>query len=237
MFLVGALPAVLVFFILLFVPESQRWKKSVSAIAAKPVREIIDSGLLPRAILGVFLASVALIGTWGSVQWIPLLADKLAGAANAAAKAQAQTWQGVGAIVGCLIAPQIGAWLGRRIAYFILCLGSLTISQIFFRGIHEYGTLFLLMSFVTSAITASFYGWFPLYLPELFPTRVRATGQGLCYNFGRVFAAGGAMVQGELVSHFNGSYARAGSVVTLVYLIGMVIIWLAPETKGRPLPE
>jgi len=235
--LVGALPAVLVFFILLFVPESQRWKKSVSTSVAQPVREIIAAGLLPRAILGVFLASVALIGTWGSVQWIPLWADKLAGAANAGAKAQAQTWQGVGAIVGCLIAPQIGAWLGRRMAYFLLCFGSLIITAIFFRTITEYNTLFLFMSFLTSAITASFYGWFPLYLPELFPTRVRATGQGLCYNFGRVFAAGGAMVQGQLVSQFKGSYAQAGSVVTLVYLIGMVIIWFGPETKGKLLPE
>jgi SHS family sialic acid transporter-like MFS transporter len=97
--------------------------------------------------------------------------------------------------------------------------------------------MFLFMSFLTSAITASFYGWFPLYLPELFPTRVRATGQGLCYNFGRIFAAGGAMVQGTLVNYFHGSYAKAGSVVTLVYLIGMVIIWFAPETKGKALPE
>jgi MFS family permease len=235
-FLVGAIPAVLVFFILLFVPESQRWKKSVSAAVSKPVREIIESGLLMRAILGVLLASVALIGTWGSVQWIPLIADKLA-VGNPDAKAYAQMWQGVGAIVGCLIAPQIGAWLGRRVAYFILCLGSVAICQIFFRVIHEYGTMFLFMSFLTSAITASFYGWFPLYLPELFPTRVRATGQGLCYNFGRIFAAAGAMVQGTLVNYFQGSYAKAGAVVTLVYLIGMGIIWLAPETKGKPLPE
>jgi SHS family sialic acid transporter-like MFS transporter len=237
MFLVGALPAVLVFFILLFVPESSRWQKSVASSASKPVREIIAAGLLPRALLGVLLASVALIGTWGSVQWIPLWADKLAGAANAGAKAQAQTWQGVGAIVGCLIAPQIGAWLGRRMAYFILCTGSVIICAIFFRTITEYGTVFLFMSFLTSAITASFYGWFPLYLPELFPTRVRATGQGLCYNFGRVFAAGGAMVQGNLVTHFKGSYAQAGAVVTLVYLVGMALIWFAPETKGKPLPE
>jgi hypothetical protein len=92
------------------------------------------------------------------------------------------------------------------------------------------------MSFLISAITASFYGWFPLYLPELFPTRVRATGQGLCYNFGRIFAAGGAMAQGQLVSHFGGSYAQAAAVVTFVYAIGMVIIWFAPETKGKPLP-
>lgn len=237
MFVVGALPALLVFFIRLFVPESDRWKKSVATTAAKPVREIIAAGLLPRAIIGIFLASVALIGTWGSVQWIPLWADQLAGATNPGAKAQAQMWQGVGAIIGCLIAPQIGAWLGRRMAYFLLCLGSVVITAVFFRTISEYNATFLLLSFLTSAITASFYGWFPLYLPELFPTRVRATGQGLCYNFGRIFAAVGAVTQGQLVRHFDGSYAKAGAVVTFVYLIGMAIIWLAPETKGKPLPE
>ena len=236
MFVVGALPALLVFFIRLFVPESGKWKEAVAEKASKPVREIIASGLLPRAVIGIFLASVALIGTWGSVQWIPLLADKLA-VGNPDAKAEAQMWQGVGAIVGCLIAPQIGAWLGRRVAYFILCLGSLVICQVFFRTVTEFGTGFLAMSFLISAITASFYGWFPLYLPELFPTRVRATGQGLCYNFGRIFAAGGALAQGTLVAHFGGSYAQAGAVVTFVYAIGMMIIWLAPETKGKPLPE
>ena len=88
-----------------------------------------------------------------------------------------------------------------------------------------------------SLTTASFYGWFPLYLPELFPTRVRATGQGLSYNFGRLFAAVGALTQGQLVASFGGSYARAGAVVTLIYLAGMVLIWFAPETKGKPLPE
>jgi hypothetical protein len=122
-------------------------------------------------------------------------------------------------------------------AYFLLCLGSVVITAVFFRTITEYNATFLLLSFLTSAITASFYGWFPLYLPELFPTRVRATGQGLCYNFGRIFAAVGAVTQGQLVRHFEGSYAKAGAVVTFVYLIGMAIIWLAPETKGKPLPE
>ena len=82
-----------------------------------------------------------------------------------------------------------------------------------------------------------FYGWLPLYLPELFPTRIRATGQGLCYNSGRILAAVGAIVQGKLVGAYGGSYARAGATVTLVYLVGIVLVWFAPETKNRPLPE
>jgi len=66
---------------------------------------------------------------------------------------------------------------------------------------------------------------------------VRATAQGLAYNAGRVLAAIGALQMGALMRQFDGSYARAGSVITLVYLIGLGLIWLAPETKGRALPE
>ena len=141
-----------------------------------------------------------------------------------------------GAIVGCTAAPLASARVGRRPAYFLLCLASLVLCGFMFRVILEFGRAFLWTAFAVSFATAAFYGWFPLYFPELFPTRVRATGQGLAYNFGRVFAAGGALVQGELVAHFGGSYAQAGALVTLVYLAGMALIWLAPETRGKPLP-
>jgi hypothetical protein len=116
-------------------------------------------------------------------------------------------------------------------------LASLGVCATTFRVITAYGVPLLGWSLAMSLTTASFYGWFPLYLPELFPTRVRATGQGLSYNFGRLFAAAGALTQGALVASFGGSYAQAGAVVTLIYFVGMVLIWFAPETKGKPLPE
>ena len=101
----------------------------------------------------------------------------------------------------------------------------------------EYGLSFLLLDVLVGGATAAFYGWLPLYLPELFPTRARATGQGLCYNLGRVLAAAGAIQMGRLLQAYEGSYARAGAVITLVYALGLGLIWLAPETKGKPLPE
>ena len=238
MMLVAAAPALLVVFIAAFVPESEKWKASLrQGTGANPLREIFSGSMARNTLLGIVFASVALIGTWGSVTWLPLWADQMAGVGNPAAKANTQMIQAFGAIVGALVAPLIGARLGRRPAYFLLCVCSLVVCSLLFRTVNTYGGVFLTYAFLVSAATASFYGWFPLYLPELFPTRVRATGQGLCYNSGRVLAAVGALTQGQLVAHFGGSYAQAGAIVTLVYLVGMAVIWLAPETKGKPLPE
>ncbi|HTA28870.1 MAG TPA: MFS transporter [Candidatus Cybelea sp.] len=234
--LVGALPALLVFFIMFAVPESARWLAAADASRISPVREVFSAGLRKTTLLAMTFASIALIGTWGSVQWLPAWADQLAGKANPSAKANTQMFSAFGAIVGAWFAPFIGARLGRRPAYFLLCLVSFAICAVMFHFVREFAGMFLAMTFLVGASTASFYGWFPLYFPELFPTRVRATGQGLCYNAGRVFAAVGALTQGQLVGHFNGSYAKAGAIITLIYLPGMALIWLAPETKGKPLP-
>jgi MFS family permease len=274
MLLVAALPAFLVVFIIMLVPESERWKESVKTGVSRPVREVFGPALRWRTILAICFASVALIGTWGSVQWLPLWANQMVSDHGFAelrsqhpdwyanpgadptnlpepraaaeltvrkeagnATANMQMIQGLGAIIGTLLAPLLGARLGRRPAFFILCLASFVICAVTFRTIVLYSTAFLWLAFLMSLSTASFYGWFPLYFPELFPTRARATGQGLSYNFGRIFAAVGAVTQGQLVKTFDGSYAKAGAIVTLIYLVGMVLIWFAPETKGKTLPE
>lgn len=235
--LVGAAPALLTFFIRLFVPESDRWKESVAKQTSRPMREIFAGGLIKTTILAIAFSSIALIGTWSSVQWAPLWADQMTGGKVPEAKALTGFASAVGAIIGCILAPLAGGSIGRRPAYFLLCLFSLLSCGYLFRTFETYGTGFLLTVGLVGCCTASFYGWLPLYLPELFPTRVRATGQGLSFNFGRILAAGGAIIQGDLVRHYDESYAKAGAMVTLVYALGLVLIWLAPETKGKPLPD
>ncbi|MBI4583826.1 MAG: MFS transporter [Planctomycetes bacterium] len=237
MMLVGAAPALLVFFIRLFVPESQRWQAAVSRGAAKPVREIFSRPYLKRTLLAIAFASIALIGTWGSVQWTPIWVDQMTEGKEPRAKAVVQIFSALGAISGCLLAPIAGGRIGRRPAFFGLCLASLLICGYLFRAVHAYNFHFLVVIFLTGGATAAFYGWFPLYLPELFPTRMRATGQGVSYNTGRIFAAAGALTQGQLVGTFGGSYPKAGAVVTLIYALGLALIWLAPETRGKPLPD
>jgi len=207
----------------------------------------IWSPTLRRMLLAACLSGVALLGTWSATQWAPTWADQLTQSAERA-KEHTQIWLALGAIVGTIAAALLGDLIGRRPAYFLLCLTSLGSVALLFLGNKEYSTAFLASAFVAGCCTASFYGWLPLYLPELFRTAVRATGQGFGFNFGRILAAVGVLQAGNLVGLFShdvtvgplklpAGYPLACSVVSLIYVVGMVIIWFAPETRGKPLPE
>ncbi len=234
--MVGAAPALLTFLLRLFVPESEKWKAARRTGGVSPAVEIFSPALMKNTLLAISFASVALVVTWGIVQWIPLWADQMAGSRQPAVKAWTQFYQSFGAALGCVLAAILGGILGRRPTYFLLCAASLAATQILFRTIHEVGAGFFVAVFVVGACTASFYGWLPLYLPEIFPTRARATGQGLAFNFGRILAAVGAWQMPALMAFFDKSYPRAGETIVLIYVAGMILIWFAPETKDKPLP-
>ena len=96
--------------------------------------------------------------------------------------------------------------------------------------------MYLCWAFVAGTITAAFYGWLPLYLPELFRTNIRATGQGFGFNFGRVLAAIGVLQLPVVMKQFDVGWQGACTAMSLIYIVGLGLIWLAPETKGKPLP-
>jgi MFS family permease len=148
-----------------------------------------------------------------------------------------QIWSSVGAIIGCIIAPLLGGRFGRRPIYFGMCLISLLSCLYMFLMLDTFDWQFLAVVCLVGGVTASFYGWLPLYLPELFPTRARATGQGISFNFGRILAAVGVILGTGQLARVFGGYAEAGAIISLVYLFGLVLIWFAPETRGQPLPE
>lgn len=229
----------------------------------------LDRGtVLGRMFLGACLSAVALLGTWGTTQWAVTWAGSLKDAALKQTVADtgrpmaelvaeqdslqrfATQWTqiatAVGAIIGTLLAAWAGELFGRRVTYFVLC-GLSMISVLYLYQMHnKFDMQLLIAAGIAGVFTASFYGWLPLYLPELFPTRVRATGQGFAFNFGRILAAIGTLQMSSLLVHFTeietyagvkGGYAIACSLLTVIYFVGMAIIWLAPETKGKALPE
>jgi MFS family permease len=263
--LAGAAPALLTLFVQFAVPESHAWlaRQAEAGPKTDPLKEALGPKLLPTTLIATLLAGVALVGTWGSVQQMPrwvgqsllpapkpeVPVEKMspdeAAAWDARAKAhgklqsEARSWtqiaSGLGAILGSLVGPLLGARFGRRPVYFGLCAASLAVVLATFR-IAEYGPTLLVMVGLCGAATAAFYGWLPLYLPEIFPTRVRATGAGFAFNVGRLVAAVGMFQLAALVE-WRGSQAAGFSTIAFVYVLGMAAIWFAPETNGKPLPE
>lgn len=185
---------------------------------------------------GAGIAAVALLGTWGSTQWASRWVITLPNA-SPLAKEWTLFWLSVGAIVGTMIAALAAGRFGRKITYAVLCVSSIAGALLLYKTNTTYSDYFLFCTFVAGAVTASFYGFFPLYLPELFPTAVRATGQGFAFNFGRIVAAVGGLQTANLMGFFHGSFPAAATVMAGIYLIGLAIIWIGPETKGQPLPE
>src|SRR5581483_7033253 len=130
----------------------------------------------------------------------------------------------------------LGGWLGRRITYCLLCVASLLIIPAFFlpganlivpafvEGDRAALAGYWGLAFVAAAITASFSGWIPLYLPELFRTAYRATGQGFGYNFGRILAAIGVLQLGTLKGLFGG-LPQVYTALGMIYLLGLLLIW------------
>jgi MFS family permease len=224
------------------------------AQAAGSIAPEARSRIVRTMLLAACLSGVALMGTWGSTQWLPKWAiglDKAAVAAGGQAgwqvKETTQIATSTGAIVGTLAVALLAGRFGRRIVYAGLCLASLATIALLYRGTTGYNWGFLGASFLAATTTAGFYGWFPLALPELFPTVVRTTAQGFAFNFGRVLAAVGSLQTAPLIAYFArgldparaelDAFPRAGLTLSAIYLIGFFLVWLIPETRGKPLPE
>lgn len=235
--LVGATPVVLGVAVLALVPESPAWlaeRARPGGPVQAPVREILRGGLLGRTLIGIGLATVPLVGAWGSSKWLLPWADRAGGD-----QALVQAVWAAGAVIGGGLGGWVADRLGRRTAYFLMCVATFSITLGIYRGLEPTAAGFLPAIFALGLVGTLFFGWLPLYLPELFPTRVRATGSGTAFNLGRVVAAVGVLASGSLMTLFEGDYARVGEICAWVYLVGMLLVLVAPDTRptaGRSLP-
>jgi MFS family permease len=189
------------------------------------------------------LAFVVLLGLWGGTMWIPSAIREIAerspgGEALSAPEIERLASRGVillnlGSLIGYLLFGPLADAIGRRGAFLLYFIGAVCLFPITFLGSSSVDTVFLLVPLV-GIFTLGVTSGFPIYLPELFPTAVRTTGVGFCYNLGRFVTAGGVFVTGYLVGAM-GSYAKAATAVSLVYVVGMVVLLFARETRGKTL--
>ena len=242
MFLVGLAPAVVALLVRLKVREPERWKEAVAVERARPSRRLTLADLFTPAtrrdtLVGSLLAFAAVFGLWGATNWTPTLVRELLqprGLETAEMDrlvSYAVMMLNAGAILGYLAFPPVAERLGRRGGFLLFLLGSAVALPLTFLLPSSYSAVLLLLPLLGFFNNGVFSG-FPVYLPEIFPTRIRATGAGFCFNFGRVLAASGPFLTGYLVTRL-GSYARAASSVAVIYLVGIFVLGFARETKGQ----
>ncbi len=264
--LVGTAPAILGVITLAIVPESPRWlagrlAAQSSDSKSQPVREILRPPLLSRTIIGICLGGIPVIGTAANANWLVPWADQVAAARTvdvAAApkaasapldtppakpkndprlKAKTQILRSGGAVFGSLLGGWLASLLGRRLTYFLISLATFLTSSYIYSFLTPDDPLFGTFAFLLGFVGVTYFGWLPLYLPELFPTRVRATGTGVTFNSGRILAAISVLGAGVLAGLFHGDYGRVGTFTGLVYVAGMIAICFAPDTSKNRLED
>jgi MFS family permease len=244
---VGAVPAVVALGIRWFVPEPERWvrvrrdEKVASMTAMQTFGTIFSPALRRRTIVGLLVSAAMMIGSWGGLTLLPSWIQQLVRASGGTSLAgvhaisYAFIWMMIGSVLGYISLIFLTESIGRRGSYFLFALGSLLSSLYLFMLVKDLPSLMWFMPVYGYFIIGGF-GTFAVYLPELFPTRVRASGQGFCWNAARSITAIGPLIGGVLVGTF-GSFPAAAASTIAFYLIGMIAIWFGPETKGVPLSD
>ena len=236
-FALGVLPAIVAFYIRWSLEEPERWTKAkanqnpLPLLLKKPVRRDV--------LIGTGLAVVATFGYQGAIQWVP---SWIAAMLHAQGTRQVipqvslvTTTLTTGGIIGCLCLPFIADRWGRKHALLIYFLGALVSVPTTFLLARELSHAVLaapIMGFFAAGVTTGF----AIYFPELFPTAIRATAQGFCFNFARFFSAAGPLLAGVLTSA-HGSFAPAIATIGSIYFFGLIILIFARETKGQALPD
>jgi MFS family permease len=252
-FLCGLIPAGVAFLVRMFVKEPERWQHAVATRAPARLAELFAPGIRSRTLSGLAMAVTALIMWWSVNAFIPTvatgLADIEAGVRNLVAEektALKESWKqlatnafNLGGLIGTLLTIPCSKLLGRRAMFGIyFTLSALAIMGTFGLDLQPEHRLY--MYFAIGLTVFGVFGSFTYYLPELFPTRLRGTGAGFCYNAGRIIAAGGPFLVGSISAKGADALATALELlfwVGLVPLFGLLLLPFVIETKGRDLED
>jgi MFS family permease len=275
-FVVGALPALLVVWIQASVKEPEKWQKAKEEAkkaketdgAKKQVGSIAalfqDPVLRRNTIAGILLATAGVGGVWGVAFFLPDLVGSalkpivagypdiaaLTGPAKAdAIKTAIKHYrsivffiQQVGAFLGMLGYAALSERIGRKPAMLLVFILAFFSVQAAFWGLRDPLSACLL-AFPLGFCALAPFAAYAVYFPELYPTRLRATGVGFCYNAARIVAAAAPFALGGLARMFasptdeTAGLRTAASIIAFIYVAGLIGLIFAPETKGRPLPE
>jgi MFS family permease len=247
-YLAGIIPALLVAWVMASVKEPPRWQHAVDQSAQQPKEKAGSLAELlgnPRwrkmAILGMLLATVGLSCYWAvhvAGQTLALNILEKNGVVPAVAKEKAKWAYGFietfGGGLGLLSFGPMCAWFGRKRTFFWSHFTAFLIVPVACYLPQTFGQLLCILP-IFGFLTLCMHAGYAIYFPELFPTRLRATGTGFCFNVGRVVAASMLFFSAWLGKRME--LHLAVTLLSTLFLLGMIVIHFMPETKGQPLPE
>jgi MFS family permease len=263
MFVIGLAPALLAIPIFLRLKEPERWKAAAQeeerGEAGKArlgsLAELFGNPRWRRnTLVGMLLACAGVIGLWGigffSVDLVDVVFRKHfqgQGLSPQQIDGKLTFWKGVtflvqnaGAFFGIYAFARITHVVGRKPAFAISFVLAAAATALTFWFLDTFWQIFILIP-IMGFCQLALFGGYAIYFPELFPTRLRSTGTSFCYNVGRLVAAAGPSVKGFLTSRVFAGYTEpmryAGISMCSVFLLGLLALPFAPETKGQPLPE
>jgi MFS family permease len=242
-YLLGVLPALLVLAVRAWIAEPPAWSRAAAGEGGS-LRELLSYPVWrKRALVGLLLAAVGLGTFWAVTVAGQDLAESLLkrqGVDPDEARARAQFAYGVvqtaGGGLGLLCFGPLSVRLGRRRAFILLQLAALVIVPVTCYAPVEYWQLLALLP-LYGFCTLGIHAGYAIYFPELFPTHLRATGAGFCFNGGRVVAASVLVFSGWLKGLPGMDLRLAVTLLSGLFLVGIVLVRFLPETKDRPLAE
>jgi MFS family permease len=236
LFLIGAAPAVLAFFLRRTVDEPEVWREQQRTQTRSRWLEIFGPEFLRRTVLATLLAASVLVAFWGVTSWLPaFLATPLAEGGAGLTVTKSAAWLIVlqlGAFFGYISFGWIADRIGRRPAFTLFMIAATIVVPLFAFGARSPLALLTLGPLV-GYFAHGYFSLFGAMLAELFPTRIRASAQGFCYNTGRLASAFAPYAIGAAAAKHGLGFSIAADA--LFFALGAVLIWLLPETKGTEL--
>lgn len=257
MFIIGILPAFLLLYVRRQVDEPALWvaanhdrrearrrlgagsSPEDQALAQFTLFHVFSNPMLRRRVAYLLLMSIAsVVGFWSTASWVPEYAAQISaqtsGQWHLSASSAALIFS-TGSIVGYIVLGLLADSLGRKPTIWSYYLGALIVSLCLFLLARDRYLVLILVA-ASGFFTNGQFAWMTIYLPELFPTRVRGTAMSLVFDSSRFIAGMGPLLAGWLIASLGG-IGTAAATMSLIYLIGLIVTPFAgPETKGRPLP-
>jgi MFS family permease len=258
MYLIGVIPALFALWLRTGVEESHRWehtnekrkaaraKKKRGAALAEEDRNLTrftlsdlfaDATVRKHAFIAFVMSLVTTLAWWGISTWVAPFVAAAAGKAHL----PPQTWAAyagmsynLGAIIGYIGLGFLADWFGRKPIVMLFFAGALVLTPVFYLWTTDVHML-VLVAGINGFFTLGLYSWMPVWMPELFPTRMRATGMAFAFNAPRFIAFMGPLFAGMLIAQFGG-ISKMAVAFSLIYILGFLVVPFLPETKGKPLP-